>query len=61
MHHLMGMHEVAEMLGVSRQRVSEIAQTDPTFPEPEVVLRSGRVWNRRKIERWAEKRDRRRR
>jgi len=46
---------------VSRQRVSEIAQTDPTFPEPEVVLRSGRVWNRRKIERWAEKRDRRRR
>lgn len=51
-HHLVGPSEVARMLGVSRQRVDQIAQAYEDFPPPEVVLSSGRVWSRVSIERW---------
>jgi predicted DNA-binding transcriptional regulator AlpA len=51
-HHLVGVAEVAEMLGVSRQRVNQLVQTDPDFPEPEVVLAAGRIWLRSAIEAW---------
>jgi predicted DNA-binding transcriptional regulator AlpA len=52
-HHLVGSTEIAEMLGVSRQRVDQIMRTDDSFPEPEVELHAGRVWKRADIERWA--------
>jgi len=41
------------MLGVSRQYVDRLSREDPAFPEPEVVLASGRVWTRQAIEKWA--------
>lgn len=40
---LAGIREVAELLGVSRQRASEL-QTRPGFPAPVAVLASGPVW-----------------
>src|SRR3954447_22036488 len=52
MHHLVGMAEIAEILGVSRQRVAQLIETYEDFPKPEVELTSGRVWSRTAIETW---------
>lgn len=62
MHHLVGVHEIAEMLGVTRQRVDRIVATDKSFPKPEAVLTAGRIWTREAIEGWIvlRQRDRRR-
>ena len=51
--YLVGTAEIAEMLGVSRQRVDAIARTHEDFPAPEAVLASGRIWLRVAIEDWA--------
>lgn len=51
-HHLVGMAEIAEMLGVSRQRVGQLIETYEDFPKPEVELSGGRVWSRTAIETW---------
>lgn len=51
-HHLVGSGEVVEMLGVSRQRVAQLAASFPDFPEPEVELSAGRIWKREDIEAW---------
>jgi hypothetical protein len=40
---LLGVHELAEHLGVSRQRASQLGQS-PTFPTPIVRLGSGPIW-----------------
>jgi predicted DNA-binding transcriptional regulator AlpA len=45
--------QVADLLGVSRQRVDQIVKTDPTFPAPALVLPSGRVWEKADVEKWA--------
>jgi prophage regulatory protein len=60
MHHLVGVHEIAEMLGVTRQRIDRIVATDESFPRPEAVLAAGRIWKRADIEIWAERRETRR-
>lgn len=44
--------EIAVMLGLSRQRVSQIAVTDG-FPAPVAVLSVGRIWLREDIVDWA--------
>lgn len=49
---LMGTSEVAEFLGVSRQRVLVLAR-QPSFPPPLAVLRMGNVWRAADIRRWA--------
>lgn len=51
--YLVGTAEIAEMLGVSRQRVDVITRTHGDFPEPEAELASGRVWLRSAVEEWA--------
>jgi predicted DNA-binding transcriptional regulator AlpA len=51
-HHLVGVTEIAQMLDVSRQRVTQLHRM-PGFPEPVVILASGRVWERERIEEWA--------
>ena len=52
---LVGVSEVAEMLEVSRQRVSELSRS-PDFPAPIAHLASGPVWRRgvivRHVGRW---------
>jgi predicted DNA-binding transcriptional regulator AlpA len=41
---LAGMHEAAEILGVSDARVWQLHHNDPKFPEPVARLRGGFVW-----------------
>ena len=53
MHHLVGVAEIADMLGVSKQRVDQLLRSDSKFPVPEVHLSAGRVWKRSDIEEWA--------
>lgn len=57
MHHLMGPQEIAHYLGVSRQRVTQLASR-PDFPAPTAVLASGKVWRTEDIEEWAKARGR---
>ncbi len=52
-HHLVGAAEVAAILGVSRQRVAQLATAGLDFPPAEVELAAGRIWAREAIERWA--------
>jgi predicted DNA-binding transcriptional regulator AlpA len=49
---LMGTSEIAEFLGVTNQRVDQLARR-PGFPEPVAVLAAGRIWSRSHIEAWA--------
>jgi predicted DNA-binding transcriptional regulator AlpA len=50
---LLGVTEVASLLGISRQRVQQLTETDPDFPPPAATLARGRVWERAAIEKWA--------
>lgn len=50
---LLGTRDIAELLGLSRQRVDQLAREDPTFPAPESTLNSRRIWHGETIERWA--------
>ncbi len=49
---LVGLTEIAEMLGVSPQRVDQLAATD-AFPDPVAEIAAGRIWKRADIEKWA--------
>ena len=53
MHHLVGLAEIAELLGISRQRADIIAKTHDDFPQPTAVLSAGRIWKREAVEAWA--------
>jgi len=55
---LVGVAEVAALLGVSTQRVDQLARTEG-FPAPVAVLAAGRIWRRADIERWARRTGRR--
>ncbi len=48
---LLGVAEVAEALGVSKQRVSELASQE-SFPLPIARLRSGPIWQRSALARF---------
>lgn len=50
---LVGVAEIAELAGVSRQRVSVLVQR-VGFPAPVVELRMGKVWRAKPVERWLE-------
>ena len=52
-HHLVGATEVAGILGVTRQRVHQLAMASG-FPRPEAELSAGNIWNREEIDRWVE-------
>lgn len=51
-HHLVGSAEIAQLLGVGRQRVQQLISR-PDFPAPEVVLAMGKVWRREDVIAWA--------
>lgn len=51
-HHLVGVAEIAEMLGVTRQRVNQLAREEG-FPQPEAELSAGRIWKRSDVVAWA--------
>lgn len=50
---LVASSEVARILGVTRQRVFELAATAAEFPSFEVDLSGARVWFRKMIDEWA--------
>jgi predicted DNA-binding transcriptional regulator AlpA len=50
---LVGAQEIAELLGITRQRVGQLARTDPSFPKPVAEVAAGRIWERDDVERWA--------
>jgi predicted DNA-binding transcriptional regulator AlpA len=49
---LAGVAEVAEILGVTRQRVAELRKDHADFPAPVQVLKAGPVWDRAELEAW---------
>ena len=50
--HLVGLSEIAQMLGVSRQRVGQLVQDYEDFPSPAAELASGRIWETSALETW---------
>jgi prophage regulatory protein len=48
---LVGAHEIRDMLGVSRQRVYQLAKRSD-FPKPIAELAQGKVWVLADIEAW---------
>lgn len=50
---LVGVAEIAKLLGVSRQRVNQLLHEDDSFPTPVAQIEAGRVWLRPDIEAWA--------
>ncbi|MDA8297413.1 MAG: DNA-binding protein [Actinomycetota bacterium] len=50
---LVGAQEIADMLGITRQRVGQLARNDSTFPTPVADIAAGRIWKREDVERWA--------
>jgi predicted DNA-binding transcriptional regulator AlpA len=51
---LMGTHEIAKRLGVSRARADQLLRQKGA-PDPVAVLRQGRVWLKRDVEAWMRK------
>lgn len=50
---LVSASEVAEILGVSRQRVHQLIRAYDDFPKPEAELAVGRIWRREAVAKWA--------
>jgi len=50
---LAGRTELAEMLGVSRQRARQLTER-PDFPAPVALMRRGPIWRIEDLEQWAE-------
>ena len=45
---------IAELLGVTKQRAHQLAD-EPGFPAPVADDGGSRLWDRRKVERWAKR------
>jgi prophage regulatory protein len=54
-----GVHEIAQLLGVTRQRVHALTR-DPGFPPPIAVLAIGKIWDAHAVTAWNQTRRRRR-
>lgn len=55
---LVGAAEIADLLGVSRQRVTQLTSRGD-FPRPVATLAMGKIWRRDDVEEWIEARDKR--
>lgn len=53
---VVGYAEIAQMIGISRQRVRQLSNT-PKFPHPVIKTSQGPLYNQYAIELWAETRD----
>ena len=51
---LLGNAELGRLLGVSRQRVSQLVTRDD-FPKPRAVLTMGSIWTLEDVSAWAER------
>lgn len=50
---LLGASDVAEILGISRQRVYQLLEERADFPRPAAGLARGWLWRRGEVEAWA--------
>jgi len=50
---LVGINQVAEMLGVSRTRADQLSRR-PSFPEPRVRHARVRLWEEKDVQAWME-------
>jgi hypothetical protein len=50
--YLVGLAELADMLGVSKQRAGQLAADYEDFPAVEADLKSGPIWLRENIVMW---------
>jgi len=52
-----GAAEIAHMLGLSRQRISQLTADDAPygFPKPWLRLRMGKIWLASEVREWAER------
>lgn len=50
---LVGIAEIAELLGLSRQRVDQLSRSSSVFPKPLAELHAGRIWDRNAVMAWA--------
>lgn len=48
----MGVSEIADLLGVSKQRADQLSRRDD-FPSPAAELASGRIWTADAVTAWA--------
>jgi len=46
-----GLHELAELLNVSRQRADQLVRYQG-FPAPVAELKAGRIWRRSQVDKW---------
>lgn len=46
-----GTHELADLLGVTRQRVHQLSSV-PGFPKPVAVIRAGAIWDLETVDQW---------
>lgn len=51
--HLVGLSEIASILGVSRQRAGQLVRDYEDFPSPVAELASGRIWATEAVQAWA--------
>lgn len=51
---LVGLSEIAELAGVSRQAAYNWTTRYPTFPKPLAVLHCGTIWSRKRVRAWLE-------
>ncbi len=56
---IVGTAEAARILGVSRQRIFQLLDEDPDFPNPLGVLANRRVWFERDVIAYRDRRERR--
>ncbi|MEX0665557.1 MAG: DNA-binding protein [Acidimicrobiia bacterium] len=56
---LVGVAEIADLLGVTRQRVHQLMTEQANFPEPVADLAAGKIWLKEDVVAWAETWDRR--
>lgn len=54
---LLSTHEIARLLGLSRQRVQQLTK-EPGFPPPAATLNMGSVWHTADVRAWATANDR---
>jgi predicted DNA-binding transcriptional regulator AlpA len=52
---VVGVSEIAELLGVTPQRAGQIARDYADFPAPITTLAAGRVWDRQAVKAWIAK------
>lgn len=52
---LLGMSQIAAMLGVSRQRVHQLCKSYPDWPQPVATVGGRRIWTRDEIEQWLDR------